>query len=116
MTYLLGFLLLSLVPVAAVPVAAVPDTATFDRQLERFTRLAIEGNVQEAVTYLRQPGFLRAADHEGHTALFAATVACNTDLLDAVLARAPQVNHRDHQGATALFYAASQGAATCSSG
>jgi uncharacterized protein len=111
MNYFLGVLLLSLVPTTAPSNGVQPAPASFDRQLERFTQLAIEGKTQEAVVFLRKPGFLKAVDREGHTALFGAAVACNTDVLDQVLASspAPALNHRDRDGATALFYAASQG-------
>jgi uncharacterized protein len=100
----LGILLLTL-----LPGVNVQDPAAFDHQLERFTRLAMEGKTQEAIAYLRVPGFLRAVDPEGHTALFAAAVACNSAVLDQVLTRRPDLDHRDKHGATALFYAASQG-------
>src|SRR5260370_3364268 len=76
--------------------------AAFDQQLERSTQLAIEGKTVEAVAFLHEPGFLLAADHEGHTALFAAAVACNTSVLDQVLMRSPKLNHRAPKGATAL--------------
>jgi ankyrin repeat protein len=110
MTPVLALLLLALLPAGApLEAGALDGSATFGRQLERFTQLAMEGRVDDAVAFLRQPGFLLAADHEGHTALFAAAVACNTDVLDQVLARGPELNHRDRRGATALFYAASQG-------
>jgi uncharacterized protein len=101
---ILGILLMTL-----LPGAGVQGSQSFDRQLERFTQLAMEGKTQEAIVYLRLPGFLRAADREGHTALFAATVASNDDVLDLVLAAHPDLDHRDTHGATALFYAASQG-------
>src|SRR6202040_3962617 len=109
MHMVLGLLLLMLSPAAGEGSAGAADGAAFDRQLEHFTQLAIEGKTAEATMFLRQPGFLLAADHEGHTALFAAAVACNTGVLDQVLALSPQLNHRDRRGATALFYAASQG-------
>jgi ankyrin repeat protein len=110
MAPVLGFLLLALLPGAAPLAAGTLDGSTaFDRQLERFTQLAMEGRTQDAVAFLQRPGFLTAADHEGHTALFAAAVACNTGILDQVLARGPEIDHRDTRGATALFYAASQG-------
>lgn len=108
MTPMIGLLMLALMP-AAAPLREVQAGMVFDSQLEYFTQLAMEGKTQDAVAFLRQPGFMMAVDGEGHTALFAAAVACNTDVLDQVLARAPQLNHRDKHGATALFYAASQG-------
>jgi ankyrin repeat protein len=107
MSNLLGVLLLTVLP--AISAAEPYGGLAFDQQLERFTQLAMEGKSQEAMVFLRLPGFLHAADHEGRTALFAAAVACNTDVLDQVLARGPQLDHRDNNGATALFYAASRG-------
>jgi uncharacterized protein len=109
MHMVLGLLLFMLSPASGDGSAGVADGAAFDRQLEHFTQLAIEGKSADAMAFLRQPGFLLAADHDGHTALFAAAVACNTAVLDQVLACSPQLNHRDKRGATALFYAASQG-------
>src|ERR1700732_3586056 len=108
MHMVLGLLLFLLAPAGWDGSAGAADGAAFDRQLEHFTQLAIEGKTAEAMAFLREPGFLLAADHEGHTALFAA-VACTPAVLDQVLARSPQLNHRDKRGATALFYAASQG-------
>src|SRR5579864_8029793 len=58
----------------AVVAARLPD---FDHQLERFTELAMEGKVAAAESFLREPAFIRSVDREGHTALFAATVAGN---------------------------------------
>ena len=109
MHMVLGLLLFLLAPAGWDGSAGAEDGAAFDRQLEHFTQLAIEGKTAEATAFLREPGFLLAADHEGHTALFAAAVACNPAVLDQVLARSPKLNHRDRKGATALFYAASQG-------
>jgi uncharacterized protein len=108
MTPMIGLLMLALMP-AVGPLGAAEPGLVFDSQLEHFTQLAMEGKTQDAIAFLRQPGFVTAVDGEGHTALFAAAVACNTDVLDQVLARSPQLNQRDKRGATALFYAASQG-------
>jgi ankyrin repeat protein len=82
------------------------ELAAFDHQLELFTRLAIEGKVAEAEVFLREPAFLRATDRKGHTALFAAAVAGNLEVLDLVLALSPQLDLCDTHGATALFYSA----------
>jgi len=80
---------------------------TFDHQLERFTLLALEGKVAEAEAFLSLPGFIHAADRDGHTALFAAAVAGNLRVLDRVLALSPKLDLCDVKGATALFYSAS---------
>jgi ankyrin repeat protein len=111
MNPVLGLLFLLLPSAIAPSPAPAVEGPAFDRQLEHFTQLAIEGKTREASAFLRHPGFLDASDHEGHTALFAAAVACNTEVLDQVLAVSPRnaLNHRDKRGATALFYAASQG-------
>jgi ankyrin repeat protein len=110
MAPVLALLVLALLPGAApLAAGALGGSTAFDSQLEQFTQLAMEGKNQDAVAFLRRPGFVTAADHEGHTALFAAAVACNTGVLDQVLACEPELNHRDRRGATALFYAASQG-------
>src|SRR5215472_7013557 len=112
MAAVLGLLLLLLLPTAAPAAWGAGRGPAFDLELEHFTQLAVEGKTAEAVGFLRQPGFLHAADREGHTALFAAAVACNTAVLDQVLARISDradLDHRDRRGATALFYAASQG-------
>src|SRR5271169_6596309 len=95
-----GLLFLMLAPSVGDMSAGTLTGSAFDQQLERFTQLAIEGKTVEAVAFLVQPGFLQAADHEGHTALFAAAVACNPAVLDQVLARSPKLNHRDRKGAT----------------
>ncbi|HEY0783037.1 MAG TPA: ankyrin repeat domain-containing protein, partial [Thermoanaerobaculia bacterium] len=80
-----------------------------DENLAQFTAAAMEGKVAEAKELLAKPGFLHAADRDGHTALFGAACAGNLEILDAVLAQSPDVNRRDRKGATALFYAASGG-------
>ncbi len=81
----------------------------FDQQLERFTELAMEGKVTAAEGFLREPAFLRSADREGHTALFAAAVAGNLQVLERVLALSPNLDLGDVHGATALFYSATGG-------
>ena len=91
--------------------AAAAELPAFDHQLERFTVLAMEGNVAAAESFLREPAFLRSVDREGHTALFAATVAGNLQLLERVLALSPNLDLCDVHGATALFYSATGGIA-----
>lgn len=101
-----GLLLVLPVLCVAVRRGEGQELPVFDHQLELFTRLAIEGRVAEAEVYLGDPAFLHAADREGHTALFAAAVAGNLNVLDLVLAQSPQLDLCDARGATALFYSA----------
>ncbi|HEV3460083.1 MAG TPA: hypothetical protein VHG32_26355, partial [Thermoanaerobaculia bacterium] len=65
-----GLLFLMLSPAAGDMSAGVLGGAltgaAIDQQLERFTQLAIEGRTVEAVAFLQEPGFLLAADHDGH--------------------------------------------------
>jgi ankyrin repeat protein len=82
------------------------ELPAFDHQLELFTELAMEGNVAAAEALLREPAFIRSVDREGRTALFAATVAGDLQLLEEVLALSPELDLRDVHGATALFYSA----------
>jgi ankyrin repeat protein len=83
----------------------------FDHQLELFTELAMAGNVAAAEALLREPAFSRSVDREGRTALFAASVAGNLEILERVLALSPNLDLRDVHGATALFYSATGGTA-----
>jgi ankyrin repeat protein len=82
------------------------ERPTFDHQLELFTELALEGKVAAAEALLREPAFIRSVDGEGRTALFAATVAGDLQLLEQVLALSPELDLCDVHGATALFYSA----------
>jgi ankyrin repeat protein len=91
--------------------AVAAELADFDHQLERFTELAMEGKVAAAEGFLREPAFSRSVDREGHTALFAATVAGNLQVLERVLALSPNLDLCDVHGATALFYSATGGTA-----
>ncbi|HVR07404.1 MAG TPA: ankyrin repeat domain-containing protein [Thermoanaerobaculia bacterium] len=88
----------------AAVAAELPD---FDHQLDRFTELAMKGQVAAAEAFLREPAFVRSVDREGHTALFAAAVAGNLQILERVLALSPNLDLGDIHGATALFYSAS---------
>ncbi len=94
---------------AQAVVAAEPSD--FDHQLEHFTELAMEGKVAAAESFLREPAFIRSVDREGHSALFAATVAGNLQLLERVLALSPNLDLCDVHGATAVFYSATGGIA-----
>ena len=87
------------------------ELSDFDHQLERFTELAMEGKVAAAEGFLSEPAFIRSVDGEGHTALFAATVAGNLQVLERVLALSPNLDLCDVHGATALFYSATGGIA-----
>jgi ankyrin repeat protein len=87
------------------------ELPAFDHQLELFTELAMAGEVAAAEAFLREPAFSRSVDREGHTALFAASVAGNLQVLERVLALSPDLDLRDVHGATALFYAATHGTA-----
>jgi ankyrin repeat protein len=91
--------------------AAAAELPAFDHQLEHFTVLAMEGKVAAAESFLREPAFIRSVDREGHTALFAATVAGNLQVLERVLALSPNLDLCDVHGATALFYSATGGIA-----
>jgi ankyrin repeat protein len=91
--------------------ADAAELPAFDHQLERFTELAMEGKVAAAEGFLREPAFTRSADREGHTALFAATVAGNLQILERVLALSANLDLCDVHGATALFYSATGGTA-----
>jgi ankyrin repeat protein len=92
---------------------ADPLGAGFDQRLEKFHAAALTGRVAEAKAFLREPGFTRSTDSEGHDALFAAACAGNLEILDAVLELPGlDVNRRDAHGATPLFYAASAGRTT----
>ncbi|HXO41267.1 MAG TPA: ankyrin repeat domain-containing protein [Thermoanaerobaculia bacterium] len=91
--------------------AVAADLHDFDHQLERFTELAMEGKVAAAEGFLGEPAFIRSVDREGHTALFAATVAGNLQVLEQVLALSPNLDRCDVHGATALFYSATGGIA-----
>ena len=101
--FLLTLSLLCLVPRQG----AAQEPPAFDRELARFTQLAIEGKVAEAAAFLGLPGFMHAVDRDGHTALFAAAVAGDLRVLDRVLALSPKLDLCDTRGATALFYSAS---------
>ena len=93
------------------PAAVAAELPAFDHQLERFTELAMEGKVAAAEGFLREPAFVRSVDREGHTALFAATVAGNLQILERVLALSANLDLCDVHGATALFYSATGGTA-----
>jgi ankyrin repeat protein len=90
----------------AADAAPAPEVPSFGQQLERFTELAMEGKVAAAEAFLGEPAFVHSVDQEGHTALFAATVAGNLQVLERVLALSPGLDLCDVHGATALFYAA----------
>jgi uncharacterized protein len=92
----------------AAVAAELPD---FDHRLECFTELAMKGKVAAAEAFLREPAFIRSVDREGHTALFAATVAGNLQILERVLALSPNLELGDVHGATVLFYSATGGTA-----
>jgi ankyrin repeat protein len=93
------------------PAAVAAELPAFDHQLERFTELAMEGKVAVAEGFLAEPAFIRSVDREGHTALFAATVAGNLQILERVLALSANLDLCDVHGATALFYSATGGTA-----
>jgi ankyrin repeat protein len=109
---LLGLLwvlpILGVAPLRAerAPAAVAAELSDFDHQLERFTELAMKGQVAAAEAFLREPAFVHAVDREGHTALFAAAVAGNLQILERVLALAPALDLGDVHGATTLFYSA----------
>ena len=104
---------LSLLPILCVAprCGETQEVPAFDHQLEHFTELAMAGKVAAAEAFLREPAFSRSVDREGRTALFAATVAGNLQVLERVLALSPNLDLRDVHGATALFYSATGGTA-----
>jgi uncharacterized protein len=102
----LGLLWVLPILCVAPPRGETEELPAFDHQLALFTELAMEGKVAAAEAFLREPAFIRSVDREGHTALFAATVAGDLQVLERVLALSPNLDLRDVHGATALFYSA----------
>jgi len=49
---MIGLLMLALMP-AVAPLGVAQTGLVFDRQLEHFTQLAMEGKTQDAVAFLR---------------------------------------------------------------
>jgi ankyrin repeat protein len=57
---------------------------------------------------LRRGDSPEVADFEGRSAIIYAAVSGNVDIIDLLIKKRVDVNHRDSLGNTALFYAASQ--------
>ena len=101
---------LMLVPIMSLPAAADIELFGGNPLLE-----AIKANDPQGVeAAFAGDEKLEVEDFDGRRPLIYATLIGNLDILDILLKRSANVNHRDKLGNSALFYAASQGDAEIS--